>query len=98
MEFNDYLIARRTVEKKSQSIETGIALGDAIAVMQDLRPKYDKLAKELDKYNDSLLQYARDSGLLSNDQYSQIKKNTLMYAPSPACDGKGKRRSSCRWR
>lgn len=80
-EFNDYLIARRSIEKAGQNVETGINLGDAVAVEQQLRPKYGTLAKELDKYNDSLLKYARDSGLLSNEQYQMIKKNNLMYVP-----------------
>jgi len=80
-EFNDYLIARRTVEKSGQSIETGINIGDAIQVEQELRDKYGKLATELDRYNDSLLKYAKDSGLLSKEQYTEIKKNNVMYAP-----------------
>lgn len=80
-EFNDYLIARRVIEKSGQNIETGINLGDAITVEKDLRSKYGKLAKELDRYNDSLLKYAKDSGLLSDDQYKLIKKNNVLYAP-----------------
>lgn len=80
-EFNDYLIARRSIEKAGQNIDTGINLGDAIAVEQNLRPKYEKLAKELDKYNDTLLKYAQESGLLSGEQYAAIKKNNLMYVP-----------------
>lgn len=80
-EFNDYLIARRSLEKTAQNIETGINLGDAVAVEADLRPKYGKLAQELDKYNDSLLKYAKDSGLLSDKQYAIIKENNVMYTP-----------------
>ena len=80
-EFNDYLIARRAIEKADQKVETGIEFGDAVAVEQELRGKYGELAKELDKYNDTLLSYARDSGLISKDQYAKIKKNNLMYVP-----------------
>ena len=80
-EFNDYLIARRALEKTSQNIETGINVGDALAVEQDLRPKYGKLAQELDKYNDALLNYAKDAGLLSPQQYKMIKDNNVLYAP-----------------
>lgn len=77
-EFNDYLIARRALEKTAQDIETGINAGDALAVELDLRPKYGQLARELDKYNDALLNYARDAGLLSNQQYAAIKNNNLL--------------------
>jgi hypothetical protein len=80
-EFNDYLIARRAIEKEAQNVETGIEFGDAVAVEKDLRPKYEKLAKELDRYNDTLLRYAKDAGLISQEQYDSIKKNNLMYVP-----------------
>lgn len=80
-EFNDYLIARRSKEKAGQNIETGINTGDAIYVESQLRSKYGKLAEELDKYNDTLLNYAKDSGLLSENQYAIIKKNNVLYAP-----------------
>lgn len=80
-EFNDYLIARRALEKTAQNIETGINAGDALAVEQELRDKYGKLAQELDKYNDSLLKYSLDSGLLSRGQYVAIKQNNLLYTP-----------------
>jgi hypothetical protein len=80
-EFNDYLIARRSIEKAAQRVETGINLGDAIAVEKQLKDKYENLAGQLDEYNDALLKYAKDGGLLSEQQYQEIKKNNLMYAP-----------------
>lgn len=80
-EFNDYLIARRALEKTAQNVETGINAGDALIAEQELRQKYGKLAQELDKYNDSLLNYAKDSGLLSPEQYKMIKKNNVLYVP-----------------
>lgn len=79
--FNDYLIARRSIEKAQQKIDTGIQLGDAIDVEKDLRGKYGQLALELDKYNDTLLRYAVDSGLLSAEQYNTTKQNNLLYTP-----------------
>jgi hypothetical protein len=79
--FNDYLIARRAVEKAGQGVETGINLGDAVVTEKNLAPKYKRLAILLDHYNDALLSYAKDSGLISEEQYSMIKKNNLMYAP-----------------
>src|SRR5271154_1538330 len=80
-EFNDYLIARRALEKTAQNVETGINAGDALAVEQELRPKYGELAQQLDKYNDALLKYALDAGLLSREQYVMIKKNNVLYTP-----------------
>lgn len=80
-EFNDYLIARRTTEKSLQNITTGINIGDALAVEKDLKGKYGDLAEQLDRYNDSLLNYAKDAGLLSDEQYAMIKKNNMLYVP-----------------
>lgn len=80
-EFNDYLIARRSIEKAHQKIDTGIQLGDALEIEKQDRSKYGKLAIELDKYNDTLLRYAVDSGLLSAEQYNTIKQNNLLYTP-----------------
>jgi len=80
-EFNDYLIARRAIEKTAQNIKTGINAGDALIVEQELRPKYGELAQELDKYNDALLNYAKDAGLLSQEQYVAIKENNVLYTP-----------------
>jgi hypothetical protein len=80
-EFNDYLIARRSMEKAEQQIDTGINYADAIFTETKLRGKYGALAERLDKYNDALLQYAKDSGLLSGEQYRAIKQNNIMYAP-----------------
>jgi len=89
-EFNDYLIARRSKELHRRGLETGINPGDAINVEVELRAKYEKLAKELDHYNDTLLQYAVKSGLLSGQQYKAIKQNNLLYTPFQRDMGEGK--------
>ena len=44
-EFNDYLIARRALEKTAQNVETGINAGDALAVELELRPNMGSLPK-----------------------------------------------------
>lgn len=80
-EFNDYLIARRAIEKSTQQIDTGINLGDALIVEKELNGKYGELAEQLDKYNNTLLKYAEDAGLISPEQKLMIKKNNVMYVP-----------------
>lgn len=80
-EFNRFLIARRSIEKFKQEIDTGIQEGDALFVHDELKEKYGDLAKRLDKYNDSLLRYTLKSGLISKNQYNQIKAKNLYYAP-----------------
>lgn len=80
-EFNRFLIARRALEKANQLIQTGINYEDARIVYDKFEKKYLPLAKRLDKYNDQLLLYAKDSDLLSNEQYQEIKRNNLSYVP-----------------
>lgn len=80
-EFDDFLVARRTIEKTAQNIDTGINIEDAIQVHKDLKGKYGEIAQRYDKYADNLLKYSVYTELLSWDQYREIKKNNLFYAP-----------------
>jgi len=80
-ELNDYLVARRTIEKVGQQIETGITIEDAIAVHRDLKGKYDPLAKRLDRFSDTVLRYGLKSEVMSEDHYKQMKAKNIFYTP-----------------
>jgi hypothetical protein len=80
-EFNRYLVARRTLEKLPQGIETGINQGDAIITVANLEKIYGGLAKRWDAFWDRLLIYTTNSGLISQEAAIKIKENNLMYAP-----------------
>ncbi|MDP2652186.1 MAG: LPD38 domain-containing protein [bacterium] len=87
--FNDYLIARRAIEKHGQGIQTGINLGDAIYVVKQYEKRFKDLEKEWHKYADNLMSYAQESGLISLQQQKLIKQNNMYYAPFYRA-GKGK--------
>ena len=80
-EFTAYLVSARALELNARGIETGIDMFAAKATERQLKSKYRKAAEELYKYQDSLLKYQLDSGLISKETYSNIKKENKKYVP-----------------
>ena len=77
-----YLTARRGVEKSEQGIETGLDADTyKEAIKQTETPELKQAASEIYSYNDRLLQYARDAGMLSSDQYDRIREMNKDYVP-----------------
>ncbi|KKN31729.1 hypothetical protein LCGC14_0821140, partial [marine sediment metagenome] len=77
-DFSTYMVARRTVELNARDIETGININDANNAITDLESKHKNfpdLAKRLNKYQDSLLVYANEMGLLSQELLGKLRKN-----------------------
>ena len=68
-------------EKASQQIETGINLGDAHSCEKQHRDKYGELAKQLDKYNDTLLNMPKMQVFFLVSSMMPSKRITCMYAP-----------------
>lgn len=80
-EFTAYLTAARALELNARGIETGIDMFAAKATERQLKKKYKALADDLYKYQDSLLQYQKDSGLISMEDYAAIKEANKKYVP-----------------
>lgn len=80
-ELTRYMVSLRAIEKMSQGFETGLNAEDVQQMVKDLHKKYNPIAKELDGYQDRVLQYYRDAGMLSNNQYKAIKEKNLFYIP-----------------
>ncbi|KKM06257.1 hypothetical protein LCGC14_1745800, partial [marine sediment metagenome] len=77
-DFSTYMVSRRTVELTARDIETGISIDDANNAITDLESRHKNfpdLAKRLNKYQDSLLVYANEMGLLSSDLLAKLRKN-----------------------
>ena len=76
-DFSTYLVDRRAVELSERGIETGIEVADAKASITELEAKYPQfadLAQRVYKYQDSLLVYANETGLISNDLLEKLRK------------------------
>lgn len=80
-EFTAYLTAARALELNARGIETGIDMFAAKATERQLKKKYKALADDLYKYQDALLQYQKDSGLISVEDYAAIKEANKKYVP-----------------
>ncbi len=76
-DFSTYLVARRTIQLSARDIETGIDVADAQATVTELEAKYKnfpRLAERTYKYQDNLLVYAQEMGLLSKGLLARLRK------------------------
>ena len=74
--FSTYLTARRAVELADKGIVTGITKQDALKSIAELdraNPGFRGTAQQVYKYQDDLIEYARESGLLSNDMVARLR-------------------------
>ncbi len=82
-DFSTYMVARRTVELNDRNIETGVSIDDANNAIIELESKHKNftdLAERLNKYQDALLVYGNEMGLLSNELLEKLRKNAN-YVP-----------------
>jgi hypothetical protein len=75
-----YMVAKRSLELKDRNIETGISAGDAAQVVRE-QIKHDPIFKELQKYQDDVLQYLVDSGVLGKNDAIKMKTLNREYVP-----------------
>ena len=77
-----YLVSKRALEKSKQGVETGIDAAEATAAIAQVEtPAITKAAEELYVYQDSVMRYLVERGLVSEDQYGQIKAMNDDYVP-----------------
>ena len=81
MNMSKYMVAKRALEKSKQGFRTGIEKSDAQAVIKKYNKKYEPIRKEMLEYQDRVLQYFRDSGLISMDTYNKFKTMNKEYVP-----------------
>ncbi len=82
--FRIYLIAKRSIELGERQIKTGIDINDARLVVENTErtnPEFIEKANEVYKYQDDLLKYALDSGLLGQEGYLKIKELNKARVP-----------------
>ena len=79
--FRIYITARRSVERNLKGLETGIDFDAAQQSVRELVNEQEGNAKDYDRYNRSLLEYTRDSDLISGERFDQIINGSVDYAP-----------------
>lgn len=79
-----YLVAKRAEHLADRDKMTGIEKEDAIEAIKELDAKYpefEKVAEEIYAFQDRVLRYAVDSGLLGVESYEKIKAVSKNYVP-----------------
>lgn len=79
--FEDFAVAMRDIELHGRGINSGAPLADAQAIVAAAPPHFRAALNDLHGYQDRILQYVRDSGLLSDDAYTNIKAANRHYVP-----------------
>lgn len=84
-EFRTYMVSQRTIELDKRGIKTGIDPEDAKEALTELHKKHRDLfvtaSNDLLKYQDDLLVYLRDSGVLGKEGYNKIKELNKFRIP-----------------
>ena len=81
--FETYLMNRRAIELSERKIETGFNIETAKQFVNQNKSKFEQIAKQTDKYQRDVLEYARDSGLISKDGFNSMteaNKNYVTFA------------------
>ncbi len=77
MDFATYLTARRAFDLSLRDIQTGISQEQSaaeIALYEDKYPNFRDLAERVYKYQDNLLVYGQEMGLLSKDMLEKLRR------------------------
>ena len=80
-DFRAYLVSRRGLELEARGIKSGIRKEAMDATVKQFEEKYGALAKELDEYQDHLVNYLVDSGVLSKEAAKAMRDMNKSYVP-----------------
>lgn len=88
-DLNRYLVSLRTIElhkrgpdpETGRPIHTGIDIEDARFIVANAKGKFDKATEQLQDYQNNLLNYLLDGGLISKEARDKIIENNKHYAP-----------------
>lgn len=80
-EFRAFLVSRRGLELESRGIKSGIRPEAMRATAERLSEKYEPLARELDEYQNHVVNYLVDSGMLSAETAAAMREMNQNYVP-----------------
>jgi hypothetical protein len=79
--FRAYITSKRTVELSARGIKTGVDLADATVLVKAGKAKYEATFRELVVYQDAVLTYLRDSGVISESSFKKMTAVNRDYVP-----------------
>jgi hypothetical protein len=80
-EFDQFLIARHSQDLAANGVKTGRNLEADQALIEALGPKYQERAAQVTEYNNRLLDYMVDSGLINKNLRDGLKEKYPNYVP-----------------
>lgn len=80
-EFRAFLVSRRGLELEGRGIKSGIRPEAMRATAERLGEKYEPLARELDEYQNHVVNYLVDSGMLSAETAATMRAMNQNYVP-----------------
>lgn len=81
MEFRDFITATRALELESRGIKSGFDAAAAEKVVGAAAKEQKAAFMELNVYQDNVLRYLRDSGVISKSGYVAMKEQNRLYVP-----------------
>lgn len=79
--FKGYVISKRALEIEGRGLVSGFDKEAATQVVKEGAAKYDDAAKELTAFQNRVLQYAKDSGIVSKESFKAMKLAGEAYLP-----------------
>lgn len=76
-----FAVAARNIELDGRGIKTGIPLAESQAVVAAGQQKYGQVFKELGEYQQHLVEYLRDAGLISKETFKLMMDANKDYVP-----------------
>lgn len=79
-----YLVSRRALELAERDITSGVTPEDAKVALAELgekHPEFSQVALDLDSYQNDLLDYLQESGVLNKDDRAAMQEANKMYVP-----------------
>lgn len=80
-DWRNYMLAKRTVDKANQGVETGFDLMEAAELVRRGEKKYEKATALFNDVMDGGLEYAKASGLLNEAQVKALQEANPTYIP-----------------
>lgn len=81
-DFRVYMVSRRAHELHGRNIQTGLFRDDVTASLKELNsPEFEAAFNGLQQWNDDLLTYLVDSGMMSGETFIAIKEMNKSYVP-----------------
>lgn len=76
-----YAVAKRSIELSGRQIKTGVPLEQAKAVVKEGAAKYEQVFQDLRGYQDHLVDYLKDAGVISEKSVAAIREANKDYVP-----------------